>query len=204
MAGASEAKKKTKNAKAARTSAAPRSRTRALRNWFDDLFERHVNVFFVAGAKLFFVAMLALKFSFYYVEGLASVALLIFGAVFLWKYHDAVFPLRFKFSEDSVWLYVGLFAFLGFIFDGAGNAFYNKPLELLCPTASRLAREVVSIETSDGTEFGQAFICVSRIGGENVEIAWYLVDMIRIAEYIVIAFVLIAVCRAILFWKHAK
>lgn len=148
--------------------------------------------------------MLALKFSFYYVEGLASIALLIFGAIFLWKYNDAVFPLRFRFSEDSVWLYVGLFAFLGFLLDGAGNLIYNKPLELLCPAASRLTREVVSIETSDGIEFGQAFTCVSRIGGENVEIAWYLVDLMRIAEYIVIAFVLIALCRALPFWKHAK
>lgn len=199
MGGASEAKKnKTRN------SAAPGSGIKALRTWFDDLFERHVNAFFIAGAILFFVAMLALKFSFYYVEGLASVALLIFGAAFLWKYNDAVFPLRFRFSEDSVWLYVGLFAFLGFLFDGAGNLVYNKPLEFLCPTASRLTREVVSMETSDGTEFGQAFTCVSRIGGENTEIAWYLVDLIRIAEYIAIAFILIAACRALLFWKHAK
>ncbi len=204
MAEMSKAKKdkKAKAASANRDAATPRSSTWRVR--YDNFVEQHATHMFIAAAILFFVAMIALKLAFSYVEGLASAALLIFGAVFLWFYHDMVFPLKFGLNGDSVWPYIGIFAFLGWSLDGAGNRLYNIPVGIFCPPASKLAREVVSIETSDGTELGQAFTCVSRIDGSQTEIAWYFVDLVRVAEYAVIGLVLMFAFRGVLYLRNGK
>lgn len=201
MAGASKAKK-DKKAKAG--SGASDSGASSWRARKDDFLERHATHMLIAAAILFFLAMIALKLAFNYIEGLASIALIVFGAGFLWFYHDMVFPLKFGFNGDSVWPFVGIFAFLGWSFDGAGNRIYNVPVELFCPPVSKLAREVVSIETSDGTELGQAFSCVSRLDGSRTEIAWYFVDLVRVVEYVAIGMVLIFAFRGVLYFRNGK
>ena len=76
MAEMSKAKKdkKAKAASANRDAATPRSSTWRVR--YDNFVEQHATHMFIAAAILFFVAMIALKLAFSYVEGLASAALL--------------------------------------------------------------------------------------------------------------------------------
>jgi hypothetical protein len=201
MAGAG-GRKKAKKKKAIEKQKAPsKTESKTFRQRLDNFISRYENWVLFVGGILVLAVLAAIRFSFYYVEGIASIALLILGVTFLWKKHGFLFPLEFKFYEDSVWLWIGLFAFLGYVFDGAGNFIYNKPLELFCPAATKLTREVVSIDTIDGTELVQVFSCVSRIDGEATEIAWYLVDLIRIFEYIALGFLLIAIFRAFLWWR---
>lgn len=201
MAGASKAKKDKVAKAAAGVSGSVASSWRSRK---DDFLERHATHMFIVAAILFFLAMMALKLAFDYVEGLASIALIVFAAAFLWIYHDVVFPLKFGFKGDSVWPFVGIFVFLGWSFDGAGNRLYNIPVEIFCPPASKLVREVVSIETSDGSELGQAFSCVSRLDGSQTEIAWYLVDLVRVVEYLAIGLALIFAFRGVLYLRNGK
>lgn len=205
MAGAGTKKNhKKKKAKPEKKIAASKTETRAFRQRVDNFIGRYENWIIFAGGVLVLAVLAAFRFSFYYFEGVASISLLVIAVTFLWKKHNFIFPLEFKFSEDSIWLWVGLFAFLGYVFDGAGNFIYNKPLELFCPAATKLTREVETIDTVDGAELVQVFSCVSRIDGDSAEIAWYLVDLIRIFEYIALGFVLIAIFRAFLWWKSNR
>lgn len=202
MAGAGAKKiAKKKRAKIEKQKAAAEVVKKPLRQRLDNFIGRYENWILIIGGIIVLTVFAAIRFSFYYIEGVASIALLIFAIAFLWKKHDFIFPLEFKFYEDSIWIYIGLFAFFGYVFDGAGNFIYNKPLEFFCPAATKLTREVVTIDTIDGAELAQVFSCVSRIDGEAAEIAWYLVDLIRILEYIALSFVLIAGFRAFLGWK---
>src|SRR5687768_5529020 len=205
MAGAGAKKRaKKKKAKTEKQKAASKTESKAFRQRLDNFIGRYENWILFGGGILVLAVLAAIRFSFYYVEGIASVALLILAVTFLWKKHDFIFPLEFKFYEDSIWLWVGLFAFLGYVFDGAGNFIYNKPLELFCPAATKLTREVETIDTVDGAELVQVFSCVSRIDGEATEIAWYLVDLIRILEYVALGFLLIAIFRAFLWWRSNR
>lgn len=205
MAGPGAKKKaQKKQPKSEKKIAVAKTESKTLRQRLDNFIGRYENWIIFAGGVLVLAVLAAFRYSFYYFEGIASISLLIFGIAFLWKKHDFIFPLEFKFSEDSVWLWVGLFAFLGYVFDGAGNFIYNKPLELFCPVATKLTREVVTIDTVDGAELAQVFSCVSRLDGEVTEISWYLVDLLRIFEYVALGFVLIAIFRAFLWWKSKR
>jgi hypothetical protein len=205
MAGAGTKKNpKKKKAKPEKKIAASKTETKMFRQRLDNFIGRYENWIIFAAGALVLAVLAAFRFSFYYIEGIASITLLVIAVTFLWKKQNFIFPLEFRFSEDSVWLWVGLFTFLGYVFDDAGNFIYNKPLELFCPAATKLTRDVMTIDTVDGAELVQVFSCVSRLDGEATEIAWYLVDLIRIFEYIALGFVLIAIFRAFLWWKSNR
>lgn len=195
------AKKEKAKEKLAKKDASLKTESATFRQKLDNLTARYENYILIAGGVFILAVLAVLRFSFYYVEGIASIALLIIAIAFLWRSKDIIYPIEYSLSGDSVLIWIGAFAFLGYVFDGAGNFIYNKPLGLFCSPAAKLMREVTSVDTIDGTELVQVFSCVSRIDGEATEIAWYLVDLIRIFEYIALGFVLVAVFRAFLWWK---
>ena len=123
-------------------------------------------------------------------------------AVFtLWKLGDEIVPHR-----NEIIIFIIVWAFLGIIFDGAGNFIYNKPFEYLCPAETVLVRDAVQEEDYEGnTQTKQYFSCYSTSQKKVVkELSTYLTYGIRFLEYIAIGFVLLGIYWLILRFRTLK
>ena len=123
-------------------------------------------------------------------EGIASLGILILAIVALIFFKGEVIE-----NKYSILIFIAIFAFLGLVFDRAGNAIYNKPFEMLCPAETVLARDVVAEENHDGEMVNQQyFSCYSMVQGKAIkELPLYQTIGIRVFEYILIGLSLVGI-----------
>lgn len=149
------------------------------------------NILFWGVVILAFAAIVATFYFTTYVEGVASLALLIIAVVFLWKKGEDFPP-----GNWEPLLPILGFAFLGLMFDGAGNRIYNQPIQyLFCPAGTTsLVRDVRSYENHEGDDVAyHQFSCWSRTEGKIVkQVPVLFTSPIRFVEYALIAAVLLA------------
>lgn len=99
MAGAGTKKRaKQKKAKIEKQKAASKTEKERFRQKFDNFIARFKNWILIVSGIFVLAVLAAIRFSFYYVEGVASIALLIFAFAFLWRNHDFICPLEFCLS----------------------------------------------------------------------------------------------------------
>lgn len=123
-------------------------------------------------------------------EGIASIGILVLAIAALFFFKGEVIE-----NKYTILVFIAIFAFLGLVFDRAGNFIYNKPFEMLCPAETVLSRDVVAVENSDEEMVNQQyFSCYSITQGKAIkELPLYQTIGIRFLEYIVIGFVLIGI-----------
>ncbi|MDH4473348.1 MAG: hypothetical protein QE487_12140 [Fluviicola sp.] len=143
----------------------------------------------------FFILLVASISTF---EGFASLIFLTIGIfVFI------VFPLRRKVKTNSGKSILGavvvFYALMGGVIDQTGNLVYNKPVELCnCDEGTSLDRKTDVTHPYGGkTVYTQDFTCYDQQGNvvKQINLVWVL--LIRFAEYIVLALLLIGLQRLI-------
>lgn len=117
-------------------------------------------------------------------EGLASVILLAIGLIAFKAFRGTPGASAKILAEGSM-MGVLIFAFAGVCFDQAGNAVYNKPLELvLCPGDAHVQRTAVALNPlPDSTYVIQDFACYGKDGREIKAISLPAVIVVRFIEY---------------------
>ncbi|MCD9188328.1 MAG: hypothetical protein LUM44_18065 [Pyrinomonadaceae bacterium] len=135
-------------------------------------------------------------------EGIASILFLIAGAAFYKTSQRKLVVEDYRFAVG----FIILFAFLGLIFDGAGNFLYNKPIENLCPPQNELARDVKYVENYDGEDsILHQFSCFSSAENKIVyEIPRWKTLGIRFLEYIFLGAVFVVFYRVLSNLKTSK
>ncbi len=123
-------------------------------------------------------------------EGIASLGILVLAIAALFFFKGEIIE-----NKYTILVFIAVFAFLGLVFDRAGNVIYNKPFEMLCPAETVLTRDVVAVENSDGEMVNQQyFSCYSMTQGKAIkEFPVYQTIGIRFIEYIVIGVVLVGI-----------
>ena len=89
---------------------------------------------------------------------------------------------------------------MGVAIDQPGNVVYNKPIEMIfCPQNSGLDRGVyVRHPLPERTDWVQMFDCVNDSGEVVYSINTFQIIGVRFVEYIIIAYLLLGVVKAIL------
>lgn len=130
---------------------------------------------------LFIVPALLFYFTAHY-EGVASIIFLLAGIAFYKTNQKNLLFEHFGFTVG----FIILFAFLGMVFDGAGNFIYNKPIENLCPAENELVRDVKYVENYDGEDsILHQFSCFSMTENNVIyEIPRWKSLGIRFLEYV--------------------
>jgi len=102
-------------------------------------------------------------------------------------------------------LAISFFALMGACIDQPGNFLYNKPIEwIFCPADSHLSRELeVSHPLPDKTYMIQEFTC-QKDGSALSSIHPLFVFLLRFAEYVLIAYLLIFARWSIWNWRQSK
>lgn len=135
-------------------------------------------------------------------EGVASILFLIAGVAFYKTSQRKLVVEDYRFTIG----FVILFAFLGLVFDGAGNFLYNKPIENLCPPKHELVRDVKYVENYDDEDsILHQFSCFSS--AENrifYEIPRWKTLGIRFLEYIFLGSIFVVFYRVLSKLKTAR
>lgn len=147
----------------------------------------------VGAAALLIGGSLAIFYAAGYVEGFASVILLILG---WWGFRIGNNSDDFVVGGLGTALGIAFFALMGMTLDQPGNFLYNQPMEwLFCPENSELARATIQRGSYNGVSLSQNFACIDRTGGAARAIAGYEHFGFRFVQYVLIGYVLLALSR---------
>ncbi|MDQ3801910.1 MAG: hypothetical protein M3384_21005 [Acidobacteriota bacterium] len=148
----------------------------------------------VGGVALFIGAMLAGFYALAFVEGVASVILLVCGWAAFRVGNNSP---NLESSSFGVAVIITFFALMGASLDQTGNYFYNQPMEwIFCPAESKLVREVVTRAIRGGVALSQISTCVADSGGAVLRnISGFEQFAFRFFEYVLIGYVLLGASR---------
>jgi hypothetical protein len=150
------------------------------------------------------------------VEGVASILMLIAGAIFTISGGGSVnnyskAKIAGKETGDAMskfFLATGIcfFALMGMAIDQPGNFIYNKPIELIyCPPGSGLNRIVdVSHPLPGRTDITQDFTCRDAEGKAVKQVGMFEVIGVRFFEYVVIAYLLMGFAKLVNKYRYRK
>ncbi|HEY0042556.1 MAG TPA: zinc ribbon domain-containing protein [Flavisolibacter sp.] len=159
-------------------------------------------VFIGAGSIVLFILFIMGSFySLAHFEGFASIIFLVLG-VFAFRIFSGQPPGNIPIMRAIM---VGFFALMGSTIDQTGNYVYNKPVEwCMCPEGSQLNRTTTTSHPLPGrTDMTQNFTCLQN-DKPIKEIDMLAVLGIRFLEYMVLAYLLIALRWAIWKWTSKK
>jgi hypothetical protein len=149
----------------------------------------------VGGGALIIGGMLAGFFALGYLEGFASILLLIAGWYGFRAGNNSP-----ELNAGSLGIAVGItfFALMGMALDQTGNYLYNKPIEwIFCPAETELVRETIKRGArGGGVSLSQSFNCVAENGGAVVRSVGFLEFLgVRFFEYVLLGYILLYLSR---------
>lgn len=152
----------------------------------------------VGGLLGFYFLLIGSFFAITTIEGVASMVLLILGAIGF-----GVVPLRAPDGDNKIFRAIGLafFALMGASLDQTGNSLYNKPVEyFLCPEGTGLDRyEVVTNPLPGTTYVTQDFTCYDTNGDAVLRLNSFKILGIRFVEYFILGYILLGL--RFVFWR---
>ncbi|HEY0049345.1 MAG TPA: hypothetical protein VGB68_08685 [Pyrinomonadaceae bacterium] len=150
----------------------------------------------VAAVALFIGAIMGGFYALAFVEGFASLILLLCGWAAFRAGNNSP---QLESSSFGIALVISFFALMGMSLDQPGNYFYNKPVEwIFCPAESRLERGVISTGTRGGrgVSVSQNFTCAADQSGEVLrKISTFEQLAVRFFEYVLLGYVLLGLSR---------
>lgn len=146
---------------------------------------------FVGGIILLIGGIITIFTLVFSVEGIASLIFIIIGLAYVFSPTDKLSNLKVDSFAQAIG--IGFFALMGMAIDQTGNFIYNYPFQYFCPEGTTLNRTVDVTHPLPGrTDMTQDFSCFDKDGEFVDRIGLGPIIGVRFVEYLVLAYVFIA------------